>query len=128
MNAEDFWSLAESLGRRNIKAYILLEVDRTTMRVKSFDQTKLRHLAQFLYGKKRVVTDTPSAVDTEPHPRLLAGCEEARTEGANLDEASLYVASKQETIAQLVRQVEKLFAKIRVLSPGKDDGSPPQRD
>ena len=58
VNAEDFWSLAESFGRKNIKAYIELDVDRRTMRIKWFDRTKLRYLAQFLYGKNRRVTDT----------------------------------------------------------------------
>src|SRR6266852_2132640 len=38
VNAEDFWSLAESFGRKNIKAYIELDVDRKTMVVKWFDR------------------------------------------------------------------------------------------
>jgi hypothetical protein len=120
VNAEDFWSLAESFGRTRIRAYIQLDVDRRTMRVKVFERNKLRYLVQFLYGKKRRVTDTRqlSALG-----RVLGSPEAARVleKGATLDEASLYVAPKQETIAQLLRQLEKVFGKIESLSPGKDD-------
>jgi len=122
VDTEDFWSLAESFGRRKIKLYIELDVDRRTMRIKSFNRTKLRYLAQFLYGKKRRVTDTRqlSALG-----RVLGSPQAAvRLErGASLDEASLYVASKQETIAQLHRQLEKLLDKVMVLSPGKEESS-----
>jgi hypothetical protein len=58
VDAEDFWSLAESFGRTNIKAYIQLDVDRRAMRIKMFNPVKLRHLTRFLYGAKRRVTDT----------------------------------------------------------------------
>ncbi len=120
VNTEDFWSLAESFGRKTIKVYIRLDVDRRTMRIKSFDPVKLRYLAQFLYGKKRRVTDTRQLSALS---RVLGSLEAARKleQGATLDEASLYVESKQETIGHLLRQLEKLFDKIRTLSPGKED-------
>lgn len=122
VDAEDFWSLAESFGRKNIRIYIQLDVDRRTMQVKSFDPVKLRYLAQFLYGKRRRVTDTRqlSALG-----RVLGSPQAAAKleRGASLDEASLYVASKQETIAQLHRQLERLFDKIKMLSPGKEESA-----
>lgn len=122
VNAEDFWSLAESFGRKRIKAYIQLDVDRRTMRIKWFDPVKLRYLAQFLYGKKRRVTDTRHLSDLG---RVLGSTEAAKKleRGATLDEASLYVESKQETIGNLLRQLERLFDKIRTLSPGKEDSA-----
>jgi len=120
VNAEDFWSLAESFGRTKIKAYIQLDVDRRTMRVNLFDRTKLRYLTRFLYGGSRRVTDTRqlSALG-----KVLGSPAAARAleKGATLDEASLYVASKQETIGHLLRQLERIFEKIRTLSPGKED-------
>lgn len=120
VNAEDFWALAESFGRKKIKAYIQLDVDTRAMRIKWFDPVKLRYLAQFLYGKKRRVTDTRqlSALGS-----VLGSPEAARRleRGATLEEASLYVESKQETIGHLLRQLEKIFGRIRTLSPGKED-------
>jgi len=120
VNAEDFWSLAESFGRTKIRAYIQLDVDRRSMRIKMFDRTKLRYLTQFLYGKNRRVTDTRqlSALG-----KVLGAPEAAKVleRGATLEEASLYVASKQETISHLLRQLERICDKIRMLSPGKED-------
>jgi hypothetical protein len=122
INKEDFWSLAESFGRKKIRIYIQLDVDRRTMRVKHFDPVKLRYLSQFLYGNKRRVTDTRQLSALS---RILGSPEAAKKleRGATLDEASLYVESKQETLGHLTRQLEKLFEKIRTLSPGKEDSS-----
>ena len=122
VDAEDFWSLAESFGRAKIKAYIQLDVDRRTVRIKMFNPVKLRHLTKFLYGTKRRVTDTRQLSALS---RVLGSPEAARRleKGATLDEAGLYVESKQETLGHLVRQLEKLFQKIKMLSPQKEDSA-----
>jgi hypothetical protein len=90
------------------------------MRIKSFDPVKLRYLTQFLYGKNRRVTDTRQL---SALAKVLGSSQAAAKleRGAGLDEASLFVASKQETIAQLHRQLERLFERIKMLSPGKED-------
>jgi len=120
VNAEDFWSLAESFGRKNIRAYIELDVDRRTMRIKGFNVGKLRHLTRFLYGKKRRVTDTRQLSNLS---RVLGSTDAAREleKGAPLDEALIYVEPKRESIAHLVKQIERSFDKIRKLLPGKED-------
>lgn len=120
VNMEDFWSLAESFGRKKIRLYIQLDVDRRSMRIKYFDAVKLRYLSKFLYGKKRRVTDTRQLSALS---RVLGSPDAARKleRGATLDEASLYVESKQETIGHLLRQLEKLFEKIKMLSPGREE-------
>lgn len=122
VNAEDFWSLAESFGRKSIRAYIQLDVDRRSLRIKTFHPVKLRYLAGFLYGSKRRVTDTRQLSALS---RVLGSAEAAKKleGGATLDEAALYVESKQETIGHLLKQLEKLFDKIRMLSPGKEDSA-----
>jgi len=122
VNAEDFWSLAESFGRKNIRAYIELEVDRRTMRISDFNVGKLRHLTRFLYGKQRKVTDTRQLSSLS---RVLSSPAAAREleKGASLDEALIYVEPKRESIAHLVRQMEKIFDKIKKLSPGKEDAT-----
>lgn len=122
VNAEDFWSLAESFGRKNIRAYIELDVDRRTMRIKGFNVGKLRHLTRFLYGKHKCVTDTRQLSSLS---RVL-GSPDAASElerGTSLDDALIYVEPKRESIAHLVKQMEKLFDKIRRLSPGKEDAA-----
>jgi hypothetical protein len=120
VDAEDFWSLAESFGRRNIKAYIQLDVVHRSMRIKYFDPVKLRYLAQFLYGKKRRVTDTRQLSDLS---KVLGSPEAAKKleQGATLDEAALYVEPRRERIGHLLRQLERLFGRIRMLSPGRED-------
>lgn len=122
VNTEDFWSLAESFGRQKIKLYIQLDVDRRSMRIRNFDPVKLRYLTEFLYGKKRRVTDTRRLTELA---RVLGSPKAARKleRGATLDEASLYVDSKQETVGHLVRQLEKLFDKIKILEPGREDSA-----
>jgi len=122
VNTEDFWSLAESFGRKKIRAYIQLDVDRRTMKIKGFDQGKLRHLAMFLYGKRRRVNDTRELTalsNVLGSPAAAAQLER----GASLDEASLYVESKGETVVRLQRQLEKIFEKIKTLSPGKEESA-----
>lgn len=120
VNSEDFWSLAESFGRTRIRAYIQLDVDRRTMKVRMFDRTKLRYLTKFLYGRNRRVTDTRQLTTLG---RVLGSPKAANMleRGATLDEALLYVAPKQETLSHLLEQLERLFEKIQTLSPGKDD-------
>lgn len=122
VDADDFWALAESFGRKNITLYIQLDVDRRTMRVKSFNPTKLRYLAKFLYGKRRLVTDTRQLSTLG---RVLGSAQAATKleHGAGLDEASLYVEPKQETIALLQRQLERVFDRIKKLSPGKEESA-----
>ena len=123
VDAEDFWSLAESFGRKNIKAYIELDVDRRTMRIKSFDHVEgFDTWRSFSTASVRVVTDTRqlSALSrTLGSPKAALALER----GASLDEASLYVTSKQETISRLLRELIKLFEKIRKLSPDRQDSA-----
>jgi hypothetical protein len=122
VDTEDFWSLAESFSRPNIRTYVQLDVDRKSMRIKSFSQSKLRYLTQFLYGKHRRVTDTRqlSALSRVLGSPVAAMHLEG---GASLEEASLYVESKGDTIRQLIRELEKLFDKIRQLSPDATDST-----
>ena len=92
------------------------------MKIKWFDPVKLRYLAQFLYGKKRRVTDTRQLSALS---KVLGSPEAAKKleKGATLDEASLYVDSKQVTLGYLQRQLEKIFEKIKTLSPGKEESA-----
>jgi len=122
VNAEDFWSLAESFGRRNIRAYIELDVDKRNMRIKEFNVGKLRHLTRFLYGKSRRVTDTRQLSNLS---KVLGSPDAAKEleKGASLDEALIYVEPKEESIARLVRQMEKILDKIKKLSPAKAEAS-----
>lgn len=122
VNAEDFWSLAESFGRKNIRAYIELDVDRRTMRIKGFDVGKLRHLTRFLYGKRRRINDTRQLSNLS---KVLGSADSAREleKGASLEEALIYAEPRLDSIANLVRQMEKIFDKLRKLSPGKEDSA-----
>jgi predicted nucleotidyltransferase len=92
------------------------------LKIRSFDATKMRYLARFLYGKSRRVTDTRQLSALS---KVLGSAEAAMKleRGATLEEAMLYVEPKRETLAHLQRQLEKIFEKIKTLSPGKEDSA-----
>jgi hypothetical protein len=120
INKEDFWSLAESFGRSKIRGYIQLDVDRRTLRIKYFDHAKLRHLASFLYGKRRRITDTRQLSNLS---KALGSPEASKRleKGSGLDEALLYVETKTDTISNLLKQLERVLEKMMILSPNKEE-------
>jgi len=119
---QDFWVLGEALARTGTKKYIGLQVNPDSLEVISFEKAKLRHLLAFLYGvpedgKKKNVSDVKRRItetrDLSRLSKVLASkkASEALEKGKTLDEASLFVETREESIGTL----EKLMGSLRLL-------------
>lgn len=111
---QDFWVLGESLNRSGIKEYVELEVDRDSLTVESFNEKKLKNLLEFIYGTPdggklagRRIRETR---DISTLAKILASKRAATVleKGHSLDEAALFIESRQESLARLGRLVREL--------------------
>jgi hypothetical protein len=126
---QQFWILGEALTRVGIREYVQLEVDRESMRVKSFDKTKLQYLLEFLYGSTKTAGrgSTRAAgmrriTDTRQLSRLakvLANTRAAEKleNGSTLEEAELYLTTPEEAIDGLIKDLSVLLQKVIALEP-----------
>ena len=126
---QQFWILGEALTRVGIREYVQLEVDRDSMRVKSFDKTKLQYLLEFLYGSTKTTGrgSTRAAgmrriTDTRQLSRLAKVLANARAaekleNGSTLEEAELYTATPEQAIESLIKDLSVLLQKIIALEP-----------
>lgn len=103
---QDFWVLGEGLSRAGIKAYIDLDVDRASLKIRGFSRPKLAFLLKFIYGtpakgrSDRVVKETrqlSSLAKALQHKRATAALEKGRS----LAEASVLLASESESRSRL---------------------------
>jgi len=118
---QDFWVLGEGLNRAGIKAYIGLDVDQGTLKVRSFDGRKLAHLLRFIYGTPakqradRVVKETrqlSSLAKVLQSKRATAALEKGRS----LAEASVLLESLDESrlrLRDLLRESRTVIARLR---------------
>ena len=130
---KEFWKLGESLTRSGIKEYVGLEIDPDSLVVRAFDQSKLRNLLEFLYG--RVEERRPGAyravgtrriADTRHLSRLgkVLSSKRAAEElekGRTLEEAELYVETREETKKHLIDELGILLQNIILLRPSPEE-------
>jgi len=129
---EDFWVLGEALQRSGVKDYLQLEVDPKTLKVTAFDKKNFNFLLNDLYGQKRTGTSVRDAAtrvvsDTRDLSRLsrVLGSQKAAVElrkGKTLDEAEIFVDSKEESIARLKSASKELTVIIKKILKGARDG------
>ncbi|MBZ5646659.1 MAG: hypothetical protein LAN37_05480 [Acidobacteriia bacterium] len=132
---EDYWKLGESLSRTGIKGYIGLDVDKDTLEVKKVDRKKLRSLLGFVYGTFDPKTklrdpDTAKVTDTRQLSRLSQVLDDDKASaaleaGSNLDDAMLFVETKDESVRRLSRilqQLRTLLREVFVLKPSSVEG------
>ena len=113
---QDFWVLGEGLTRAGIKSYIELEVDRGSLRISSFERSKLKHLLRYVYGspsanrKDRLIKDTR---ELSTLARLLTSRRAATAleKGKTLSDAAVTVQSKDESR----RRLKKLVSECRIV-------------
>lgn len=124
-----FWTLGEALQRAGIKEYIKLDVDRDSLKVKSYDKIKFEFLLEFLYGKTsegkggssraaglRRITETRQLTRLAKVLANKRGSEKLEN-GSTLEEAELYVSSPEETITALISDLRVTLQKIIQLRP-----------
>jgi hypothetical protein len=124
-----FWTLGEALTRSDIKEYIKLDVDPDSLRVRSFDKSKFRYLLEFLYGaaeegRKGGYRAVGSARITETRQlsrlaRVLSAkrAAEKLEKGSTLEDAELYVETREETVEALIDELRILLQRIIQLQP-----------
>ncbi len=130
---EDFWYLAESFQRGNFKPYIELDVDRKSLKIRNYNKEKLRYLAEFLYGRDqkrkagggrakgmRRISDTRQLGDLN---RVLGSSRASRKleKGSTLEDALLYVEPKEQSVKDLIKQLDRVLKKILMLSPAGNE-------
>ncbi len=113
---QDFWVLGEGLNRAGIKAYIALDVDRNSLKVRDFDRKKLAHLLRFIYGtpekarSDRVVKETrqlSSLAKVLQNKKATAALERGRS----LADASVLLESVDESR----RRLRELMSECRTI-------------
>jgi hypothetical protein len=124
----DYWMLGEALGRTGITKFIQLEVDSKTLEVRGYSKRNLGLLLDDLYGPKRKEGGRDSSMrvvdDTRDLSRLgkVLGSEKATAalrSGQTLEEAEIYVDSREESIQRLSKVTKELGVLLRKkLLPG----------
>jgi hypothetical protein len=118
---QDFWVLGEGLNRAGIKAYIALDVDRGTLKVRKFNKKKLVYLLKFIYGSPqkdrtdRVVKETRQL---SALARILQDTKatKALERGSSLAEATVLLESPDESrrrLQELLKECKALLTRFR---------------
>jgi hypothetical protein len=118
---QDFWVLGESLNRVGIKAYLALDVDRSSLQVREFDKKKLAHLLTFIYGtpaegrSDRIMKETrqlSSLAKLLQNKRAAAALEK----GHSLAETAVIIESVDESrrrLQGLVRECKAVLGRFQ---------------
>jgi len=116
---KDFWTLAEAMNRVDIKEYVHLETDDKTLEIKGYDATKLKFLLGFLYGIEGIERRINETRQIKFLAKALGSkkASEVFERGGSLEEAQLYVQTKQKTSADLADKLENLLKRIHKLKP-----------
>jgi hypothetical protein len=129
---EDFWVLAEALGRTGVKKFLQLDVDADTLQILGYDKANLKVMLDDLYGPREASTrqrDTgakkvhetrdlstyASVLSSEKASAVLHG-------GKSLREAAIYVDTREESRGKLSRAVKELGLLVRKVL--EDDKTP----
>jgi len=124
---EDFWVLAEALGRTGIKAFLRLEVHQDTLQIVSYNKKKLYLLLNYLYGPKTHTGEREAArkivSDTRDLSRLgkVLSSEKAASvlqTRKSLEEAEIYVDTREESLRRLSRVSRDMGALLKKLAAG----------
>jgi len=127
---EDFWVLGEALGRTGIKKSLQLSVDPQTLQISSYDKRNLGFLLDCLYGPKGKGGERSSTEkvvhDTRDLSRLakVLGSDKATAAlraGKPLEEAEIYVDTREESVERLSKVTKQLGVLLKKLRPGSKD-------
>jgi len=126
----NFWMLGEALSRTGIKKFLQLDVNSKTLEILGYNKRHLSLLLDYLYGpkqkdggrdaSKRIVDDTR---DLSRLGKVL-GSEKATDvlrSGRTLEEAEIYVDSREESVKRLRKVTEELRVLLRQLQPGSNN-------
>jgi hypothetical protein len=119
VSVKDFWTFGESLNRTDVKEYLKLEIDSKTLQIKEYDQKKLKFLLGFLYGIGGIQRRISETRQIGILAKVLGSkkASEVLERGGSLEEAQLYVQSKQKTAGDLANKLENLLKRVYKLRP-----------
>jgi ParB/Sulfiredoxin domain len=124
---QDFWVLGEGLNRTGIRAYIELDVDPQNLRVRSFNEERLKNLLEFIYGASQDGKLVRKRIKETRDLSLLSKVLESRKATAEIEkgrmvsEASLFIESRGESLQRLKRLIDELKLLLsRVLAKQSD--------
>jgi hypothetical protein len=131
---EDFWVLGEALGRAGIKKFLQLEVESKTLEILSFDRRNFKLLLDYLYGPKRPKSierdiSRKTVRETRDISRLSSVLASdtaslALKNGKTLDEAELYVDTREESLKRLSKMTNSLGLLLKeIIRPTRDEES-----
>jgi hypothetical protein len=121
---EDFWVLGEALQRAGVKSYIQLEVDSKNLEIVSYSKKHLGLLLNDLYGPKKQDagrdTDSKVVYDTRDLARFSRVLESPKAtselrSGKSLEEAEIFVDTREESIKRLTKVTNELGVLLRKL-------------
>ncbi len=124
---EDFWMLAEALGRSGIAEFIKLEVALDTLAVKSYNRDNFNQLLADLYGPlnragqrdadSRIVEDTR---DLSRLGKVLLSEKAAKAlhSGKNLEAAELLLDSKEQSVRRMAESTKRLAPVVAKAAAG----------
>ncbi len=123
---QEFWVIGEGLSRTGIREYLELDVDPDTLEVRDFKQKKLKNLLQFIYGVPEGGKLVNKRVrETRELSRLGRVLQSKRAtaileKGRPLEEAALFIESRQESLHRVRRVVNELKVLLKgVLGGGR---------
>jgi hypothetical protein len=120
---EDFWVLAEALGRTGVKKFLQLDVDADTLQILGYDKANLKVMLDDLYGPREASTrqrDTSAKKvhetrDLSTYASVLSSDKASAVlhSGKSLREAAIYVDTREESRGKLSRVVKELGLLVR---------------
>lgn len=128
---EEFWVLAEALGRTGVKEYIDLETN-DALEINAYSKTKLARVLDDLYGptspdtKKRINSQRKVAETRHLslYGKVLASekARDALHSGKELSEAAIYVDTRAESLERLEKLVSQLKLLVQKIAPASSKG------
>ena len=127
---EDFWVIAEALGRRGIKSFLQLEVDPETLAITSYNKKKLSLVLDYLYGpqKTRSERDSSRKVISETRDLSRLGKVLSSRKAASvlytsksLEQAEIYVDTREESLKRLRKVSRDMRVLLRKLVKGSNN-------
>jgi hypothetical protein len=122
---EDFWVLAEALGRAGVKKFLQLDVDSDTLEILGYNKANLKLVIDDLYGPRGATVRQGDASvkkvhdtrDLSTYASVLSSDKAAAVlhNGKGLTEAAIYVDTREQSQARLSKLVKELGVLIRKL-------------
>jgi hypothetical protein len=122
---EDFWVLGEALQRSGVKKFIQLDVDSSSLEILGYDKANLKLVLEDLYGNREASAKSRDPIQRRVHDTRdlstyasVLSSEKAASvlhAGKALNEASIYVDTREQSQTRLSRIAKELGLLIRKL-------------